>query len=399
MLAIRTIEHYTKVYNQYRELTVMSFEDRFEAGKMIEKILIENFKSFGDRVEISLGKFNVLVGPNNSGKSNFLDSLKFLSETVKDPISNVLERRGSYKSVVFNGEEDREIEFLINARMGDSNLEYYLRIGLENNPKEEYLRLDGKELIRCRDGRGQYWNNEEERYIESTHYDQTSLKYDTMHVHPLQLKFRKFLETIEVYNFELPKLRRKMRIGEVTKLNRDGSNLSSAIHFLRNKDREAYEEFERLLKTAVPEIKYLETPPTAEGEANLEIVEENLEKRIDLSEMSDGILWLLAHIYVFFSPEPPSLVCFEEPGSFVHPRILQLLVNVFKSVDNQVIVTTHNPFFVNLIDPEDLIIFEKVEGKTRCRRIEKPEEMKERVIKDIPLGEIWYSGEIGGVPR
>jgi len=366
---------------------------------MMEKMVIENFRSFGDKVEISLRKFNVLVGPNNSGKSNFLDSLKFLSETVKDSISNVLLRRGSYKSIVFNGEEDREIGFRINARIENSNIEYYLKIGLGNNPREEYLKLDGKELIRGKYGKGQYWNNDEEKYEEFDHPEHSSLEYETRRVHPLQLKFRKILEAIEVYNFELPKLRQKVKIGEVTRLNRDGSNLSSAIHFLRNKDREAYEEFETLLKTAVPEVKYLETPPTAQGEANLEIVEENLDKRIDLSEMSDGILWLLAHIYVFFSLEPPSLVCLEEPGSFVHPRVLQLLVNIFKSVDNQVIVTTHNPFFVNLVDPEDLIIFEKIEGKTRCKKIEKPEEMKERIIKDVPLGEIWYSGEIGGVPR
>jgi predicted ATPase len=366
---------------------------------MIEKIVIYNFRSFGDKTEINLGKFNVLVGPNNSGKSNFLDSLKFLSETIKDPISDILARRGSYKSVVFNGEEEREIGFLINARVEDSNLEYYLKIGLRNNPKEEYLKLDGKELIRGKDGKGQYWNDKKEKYDEFDHPEYPSLRVETMNAHPLQLKFRKILETIEVYNFELPKLRQKVGIGEVTRLNRDGSNLSSAIHFLRNKDREAYEEFEEKLKTAVPEIKYLETPPTAKGEANLEIVEENLDKRIDLSEMSDGILWLLAHVYVFFSLEPPSLVCFEEPGSFVHPRVLQLLVNIFKSVENQVIVTTHNPFFVNLVDPEDLIIFEKIEGKTRCKRIEKPEEMRERIIKDVPLGEIWYSGGIGGVPR
>jgi predicted ATPase len=168
---------------------------------------------------------------------------------------------------------------------------------------------------------------------------------------------------------------------------------------LRNKDRETYQELEKLLKSAVPEIKYLETPPTEQGEANLEVVEENLDKRIDLSEISDGILWLLAHIYVLLFLEPHSLVCFKEPSSFIHPRILQFLVNMFKSVDAQVIVTTHNPFFVNLVEPEDLIIFEKIEGKTRCKRIENPEEMKKRIIKDIPLGEIWYSGEIGGVPK
>jgi len=250
------------------------------------------------------------------------------------------------------------------------------------------------------EGKVQWWDARTNNYGMFSYYGfpgDTDLKRDTHH--PLQQKFRKILEKIEIYNFDLQKLRQKVKIGKVTKLNSDGSNLTAVIHFLRNKDRETYEELERLLKSAVPEIKYLETPPTEDGNANLEIVEENLDKRIDLSEMSDGIPWLLAHIYVLLFLEPHSLVCFEEPSSFIHPRILQFLVNMFKSVDAQVIVTTHNPFFVNLVEPEDLIIFEKIEGKTKCKRIENPEEMKKRIIKDIPLGEIWYSGEIGGVPK
>jgi len=242
-------------------------------------------------------------------------------------------------------------------------------------------------------------NNYEIIFYEYSPVNASQLRFVRMIDHPLQRKFREILEKIEVHNFDLVKLRQKVKIGKVTKLNKDGSNLTAAIHFLRNKDRKAYEELESLLKSAVPEIKYLETPSTEQGEANLEIVEENLDKRIDLSGISDGILWLLAHIYVLMFLEPHSLVCFEEPSSFIHPRILQFLVNMFRSLDAQVVVTTHNPFFVNLVEPEDLIIFEKIEGKTRCKRIENPEEMKKRIIKDIPLGEIWYSGEIGGVPK
>jgi predicted ATPase len=372
---------------------------------MIERIVIENFKSFGDKVEIKLNKFNVLVGPNNSGKSNFLDALRFLSEIIKGSIGDALKRRGSYKSVVFNGEENREIEFLINARVDNSNIEYYIKIKPPADLKEEYLKLNGKELIIVKNGKDLWWSDVTNKYETFPFFSlsDSRLRYVKMTDHLLQQRFKEIrwfgeiLERIEVYNFDLRKLKQKVKIGKVTKLNSDGSNLSAAMHFLRNKDREAYEELERLLKSAVPEIKYLETPPTEQGEANLEIVEENLDKRIDLSEISDGILWLLAHIYVFLSPEPPSLVCFEEPSSFVHPRILQILVNIFKSVGAQVIVTTHNPFFVNLVEPEDLIIFEKIEGKTKCKRIENPEEMKKRIIKDIPLGEIWYSGEISGV--
>jgi predicted ATPase len=372
---------------------------------MIERIVIENFKSFGDKVEIKLNKFNVLVGPNNSGKSNFLDALRFLSEIINENMYNALARRGSYKSVVFNSEENREIGFLINASVENSNIEYYLRIVSPGNIKEEYLKIDGKELIISKEGKVHWWNAKINNYETISYYGfpgDPGLKLDTYHpieIHPLQQKFRKILEKIEIYNFDLQKLRQKVKIGTVTKLNSDGSNLTAAIHFLRNKDRETYQELEKLLKSAVPEIKYLETPPTEGGDANLEIVEENLDKRIDLSEISDGILWLLAHIYVLLFLEPHSLVCFEEPSSFIHPRILQFLVNMFKSVDSQVIVTTHNPFFVNLVEPEGLIIFEKIEGKTKCKRIENPEEMMKRIIKDIPLGEIWYSGEIGGIPK
>lgn len=369
---------------------------------MIKKLTVENYKSFGDKTEIELGKFAVLVGPNNSGKSNFLDLLSFVSELMKDNIENVLNKRGGYKSVIFNGEEDRDICLSIETKEEkEERIEYAVRIGyLKENPIEERLTLGEKDLIKGQKGRGQFWNQKKEKYEEFQHSNLYLGHYRNYkgNLHPSQVKLGEFLEGIEIYNFELSKLRERKSISEEAYLNKDGSNLSQVIHYLRNKDRESYAEFEDTLKAAVPEVKYLETPPTDRGEANLEIVERDLEKRIDLSEMSDGMLWLLAHIYVFMSPKSPPLVCFEEPESYIHPRVLELLVDVFKSVKNQVIVTTHNPFFVDLVDPEDLIIFEKKEGKTTCRKIENPEEMKERVIKDIPLGEVWCSGEIGGVP-
>jgi predicted ATPase len=238
---------------------------------MIERIAIENFKSFGDKVEIKLNKFNVLVGPNNSGKSNFLDALRFLSEIMNENIDKALNRRGSYKSVVFNGEENREIGFLINARIENSNIEYYLKIVFPANIKEEYLISDGKELIIFKNGKAQLWNIITNSFDTIYYPSSTSQPYPVITSHLrhlrkteylLQWKFREILEKIEVYNFDPGKLRQKVKIGKVTKLNSDGSNLSAAIHFLRNKDREAYEELESLLKSAVPEIKYLETPPT-----------------------------------------------------------------------------------------------------------------------------------------
>jgi len=364
---------------------------------VIGKVIIENYRSFGDRTEVKLRKFNVLVGPNNSGKSNFLDFLSFISDLVKTRISDALRRRGGYRAVVFNGEEDRDIRFSIEAELNGRPLKYKVVIGGEELLEEE-LEVEGKVLIKGKEGQGQYWNEGKKEYIEYGLEDNLALNALTRDVSPLQLKLRDFLQRIKIYRFELPKLRVKARIQRATELEEDGSNLSQVLHYIRNSDREAYEEIEERLRAAIPEIKYLETPPTEDGKASLEVVERHLSKRVDISEMSDGALWLIAHLCVFSLPRPPSLACFEEPSAFVHPRILELLIDVFKSVESQVIVTTHNPIFVNSCEPEDLIIFEKHQGKTEVKRIERPEEMKERIIRDIPLGEIWYSGEIGGVP-
>jgi hypothetical protein len=72
---------------------------------------------------------------------------------MKESMHNALNRRGSYKSVVFNGEENREIGFLINASVENSNIEYYLRIVSPGSIKEEYLKIDGKELIINKEGK------------------------------------------------------------------------------------------------------------------------------------------------------------------------------------------------------------------------------------------------------
>ena len=114
---------------------------------MIGKVIIENYRSFGDRTEVKLRKFNVLVGPNNSGKSNFLDFLSFISDLVKTRISDALRRRGGYRAVVFNGEEDRDIRFSIEAELNGRPLKYKVVIGGEELLEEE-LEVEGKVLIK-----------------------------------------------------------------------------------------------------------------------------------------------------------------------------------------------------------------------------------------------------------
>jgi len=63
----------------------------------------------------------------------------------------------------------------------------------------------------------------------------------------------------------------------------------------------------------------------------------------------------------------------------------------------QVLVTTHSPELLNFLACEDLMIVEKENGKTHCREVKDVAGVKE-ALKTLGLGELWYSGHLGGVP-
>jgi predicted ATPase len=115
--------------------------------------------------------------------------------------------------------------------------------------------------------------------------------------------------------------------------------------------------------------------------------------------MSDGTLRVLGCLAALYSPASPPLICFEEPENYVHPRLLELMVNLLKgaSEKTQVLINTHSPYLVDFLDPGDLFIVEKVNGETQVKRAEDKKGIKE-ALKTLGLGEMWYSGGLGGIP-
>lgn len=370
----------------------------------ITRIEIENYKSFGDRVEVPLRGFNVLIGPNNSGKSNFLDALLFLSDLANGAKAGSL--RGGYSSYVFDGDEDRAVGFDVAAEHDGRSFEYSISLEYDSRGRitDETLVVDGELLVE-RDGtEGAFRHpNAAQEFVEKKAGADRALISDlSSGVDSAILQFRDFVSRIVLYAFELDKLRTKTPISDETTLQPDGENLTSVLHYLRNKHEDRYKELVRTLRSAVPEVEGLETPPEVTPDdkiANLELIEEDLEKRIDITKMSDGTLWLLAHIYVSVAPDPPTVVCYEEAANHVHPRILETITDLLKSAEEQVLVTTHTPLFLDFVDPVDVLVFEKDEGRTRCNPIDDTEEVRELLVTDIPLGDLWYDGQIGGVPE
>src|SRR5262249_48651530 len=65
----------------------------------------QNFRSLR-RVSVTLRPLNVLVGPNQAGKTNFLDLLAFLGDSARNDLQGALENRGGFDRVRFRGQRE-----------------------------------------------------------------------------------------------------------------------------------------------------------------------------------------------------------------------------------------------------------------------------------------------------
>ena len=121
---------------------------------------------------------------------------------------------------------------------------------------------------------------------------------------------------------------------------------------------------------------------------------------IPASRLSDGTLRYLCLLAILCDPDPPEVVCIEEPELGLHPDMLPKLADLLieASSRTQLIVTTHSDALVDAMSeqPESVVIVEKYEGRTIMRRLRVDAELKEW-LKKYRLGQLWTKGELGGV--
>ena len=116
------------------------------------------------------------------------------------------------------------------------------------------------------------------------------------------------------------------------------------------------------------------------------------------TRLSDGTLRYLCLLAILCHPEPPPLICIEEPELGLHPDMLPTIADLLKEASErtQLVVTTHSTTLIDALSdsPEDVVVCEKQEGGTVMRRLEE-KELREW-LKDYSLGNLWTSGQIGG---
>lgn len=195
-------------------------------------------------------------------------------------------------------------------------------------------------------------------------------------------------------------------------LQTNGGNLAAVLADWADRRPEALAGLRADLLRLLPEYDDLRVTPAGEGGGL--VVALRLRDGGDWVEadgLSQGTLYALALGTIAYDPEPPPVVCIEELDRGLHPRLLREIRDVFYRLSYpeqmgvvrtpvQVIATTHSPYLLDLFKdhPEEVVIAEKSGSTARFSRLADREDLA-LLLEEGSLGDIWFAGLLGGVPE
>jgi predicted ATPase len=143
---------------------------------------------------------------------------------------------------------------------------------------------------------------------------------------------------------------------------------------------------------------------TPAGTTFLTSREKHLTSPVSIFHLATGELKFLMLLSLIHSPFGFPLLCIEEPENHLHPRLLSLLVETanqrrleLDGQTSQTLVTTHSPYLVDLLEPEDIVLVEKRAGETKCTRAQSGDDLR-RLMREAEttLGRLWLTGSLEG---
>jgi predicted ATPase len=291
---------------------------------MLKKIRLKDFKSFVDE-EVELAPLTLLVGANASGKSNFLDAIRFLQGVfLRLPVREVLDGEESSRPDAWPGLRGRAQEA---ARLGTSAFTIASR--WQEDPGEP---------------EPEHWHS------ISCHTYPVSLVPDETFVGKAIKKEMVFLKV------DPDSMRGYGRKG--APLGNEGKNVSGVLADLCENPANKKSLVDWLAELCAPELEDIDFAEVKELGDVMAIFVEKEGRRISARSISDGTLRFLGTLLALRTAEPGSVVLIEEIEACLHPTRIRLLVEYLEAATRdrgiQVIATTHSPVVLQWLSDESL---------------------------------------------
>lgn len=379
---------------------------------LLHQITIRNLLSFGEKgVSLALRPLNVLIGPNGAGKSNLVDVIGLLQAAPRNIERPILESGGN--SEWFNksaGKPIAQLEAIVGTRAEllpfRHSLEFqgfydFLRISEESIEHESRSQFE-KPFYQFKDGAARLASHGAIIQVNDQGFKLgqsiLSQRKDPDH-YPELASLAAEYERIRIYREwsvgreSLPRTpqrtdqrndyldERCSNLGMVlNKLRRDPAAKSKVLEWLQ-RAYEGINDFDVIIEGGSVQV-FLQ-----EGSVN-----------IPATRLSDGTLRYLCLLAILCHPNPPPLVCIEEPELGLHPDLVVAVGELLKEASerSQLIVTTHSAAILDVLSrtPEDVIVCEKENGESVLTRLDAADLAV--WMDEYSLGQLWRRGEIGG---
>ncbi len=418
----------------------------------IEGFRVKNFKVLKD---VTLGRLwnqqankpltpmTAVIGKNGVGKSVLFDAFGFLADALKLGVEEACDARGrgGFEKMRSQGETGpiefevyyrehgnaRPITYQIAIETDESGRPYVLRERLRQRRKGQkhgspfwFLWLAG--------GRGMVWKGNQAvgqvsetaegfdifEWLESVKAgkefkdaeiieleDRRKLGIATLGAlkqHPRISAFRRFIEGWYLSYFTPDAARSLPLAGPQQHLNIHGDNLGNVVQFMEREHPQRFKTILNGIADKIPGIDRIDTEKTSDGRLLLRFNDKGFQDPFYAQQVSDGTLKVFAYLLLLEDPSPPPFLCIEEPENGLYHKLLETLANEFREHasgrrgGSQVFITTHQPYFVDALEPQEVWILDKGRDgfSTICRASDDPI-VNNMVAEELPLGGLWYS--------
>ena len=326
---------------------------------MIASIAFRDFKALRN-TQVALAPFNVIIGPNGSGKTSLIEAVLRLRTLSQLPVAaNGRSQRPGFPEIEFTFAPPHEV--------------VRVRMGCISEDVCDTLRLEPAEA-------------------------------------PGWPELRRELARVRAYMLDHHVMPNPANRADGHELKADGRNLAAVLANLRARAPDSFSGLTGELLRITSEFESLELVehPDNTVEFGLRLRENGL---VPGDELSQGALYLLGILALTFDPDPPCILCIEEIDRGIHPRSLREIRDALYRLSYpksfglersavQIITTSHSPYFIDLFrdHPEEVIISDKRGRTAEFSRLSDRSDLPE-LLREGSLGDMWYSGILGGVPE
>ena len=363
----------------------------------IKKIHIRNFKSLVDLKLEDLSQFCAFVGPNASGKSNIFEAIEFSNYALRysfdaaaffggknsiysyNPITIPEYKFNAGQTFYYEFSDGIIIDFFLNF-IGTIDSHSNSDIGSFGSASHFIEGIPQLSAFDIRD------SNKRSEFIELLM--ERGVKYDS--------DFEQFADRFSRIFIGNEKILRRYASPYTfsSTLASNASNLSQILgHIFEDENKRI--DFIEWLSILIPEFKNLEVRKSnINGFYDYIIYEKSSSKPFPQDLLSDGTKNILALLATVYQTSEPQFICIEEPENGLHPQAIQTLIDFFREKCEEeghiIWLNTHSQTLVRCLDIEEIVLVNKVNGKTKIKQLRKEDEI------NIKTDEAWLSNALGG---